>query len=105
MPKWRGASPIIYSVLFNDKEVGVSIMRIMAKQLNGKIIKNGFQNFIENNLVTFCFSSFDIGPIISQKSVPTPADMTSLELLDYLGDLSNRMVMFHSFAVVEEIKF
>ena len=28
-----GASPIVYSVLFDDKTVGVSIMKILPKQL------------------------------------------------------------------------
>lgn len=32
LPRWRGASPIIYQVLFNDEHSGVSLMKIMPKQ-------------------------------------------------------------------------
>ena len=28
LPRWRGASPLIFSVLFGDKQVGVSLMKI-----------------------------------------------------------------------------
>jgi len=29
LPRWRGASPLIFSILFGDQKVGVSIMKIM----------------------------------------------------------------------------
>ena len=32
LPKWRGASPIPFSIMFNDKQVGVSLMKILPKQ-------------------------------------------------------------------------
>ncbi|XP_013118630.2 methionyl-tRNA formyltransferase, mitochondrial [Stomoxys calcitrans] len=44
LPQWRGAAPIIYALMNNDKETGVSIMRIEPKR-------------------------FDIGDIFAQKSV------------------------------------
>ncbi|XP_075145298.1 methionyl-tRNA formyltransferase, mitochondrial isoform X2 [Haematobia irritans] len=44
LPRWRGAAPIIYAIMNNDKETGVSIMRIEPKR-------------------------FDIGDIFAQKSI------------------------------------
>lgn len=34
LPKWRGASPIIYSILNEDSITGVSIMKIHAKKMD-----------------------------------------------------------------------
>ncbi len=31
--RWRGASPIVYQILFSDKLVGVTLMKILPKQL------------------------------------------------------------------------
>jgi len=31
LPRWRGASPLIYSILFGDQKVGVSVMKIMPR--------------------------------------------------------------------------
>ena len=67
LPRWRGASPIIYSILFNDHKVGVSLMKIMPKK-------------------------FDVGPLLMQRSLDTPVNVTSLQLLDCLADLGNQMV-------------
>ena len=32
LPRWRGASPIIHTILNGDKETGISIMEIRPKQ-------------------------------------------------------------------------
>lgn len=34
LPKWRGAAPIIYSIMHGDKETGVSIMKIHPKRFD-----------------------------------------------------------------------
>jgi len=40
------------------------------------------------------FFSFDIGPIVSQKSVDLPSpNMTSFKLLDYLGNMGSELIM------------
>ncbi|CAF0774603.1 unnamed protein product [Brachionus calyciflorus] len=68
LPRWRGAAPIIYSILFDDKQVGVSLMKIMPKH-------------------------FDVGPIFDQKRTPMPPNLTSLMLLDYLGNIGDEMII------------
>jgi hypothetical protein len=37
-------------------------------------------------------SSFDIGPIYAQRSAESPPRATSLQMLDYLGNLGSEMV-------------
>jgi methionyl-tRNA formyltransferase len=32
LPRWRGASPLQFTVLMDDKETGVSLMKILPKQ-------------------------------------------------------------------------
>lgn len=34
LPRWRGAAPIIYSIMNGDQETGVSIMRIEPKRFD-----------------------------------------------------------------------
>jgi methionyl-tRNA formyltransferase len=34
LPRWRGASPLVFQILFNDRIVGVSLMKIVPKQLS-----------------------------------------------------------------------
>lgn len=34
LPKWRGAAPIIYSIMHGDSETGVSIMKIHPKRFD-----------------------------------------------------------------------
>lgn len=60
LPRWRGASPIIHTVLNGDTETGISIMELRPKH-------------------------FDIGPLLVQKRIPVPPNCTSLQLHDMLG--------------------
>jgi methionyl-tRNA formyltransferase len=60
LPRWRGAAPVQAAVLHDDI-TGVTIMQ-MDKGL-------------------------DTGPILSQRSVPIPEDMTAGELFDHLAQL------------------
>jgi len=67
LPRWRGASPVVFSVLFDDKETGVTLMKILPKH-------------------------FDVGPIIEQRRVKMPPKVTSLQLLDYLSNIGIDMI-------------
>ena len=49
LPKWRGAAPIQRSIMNQDKETGVSIMRI-AEQLDAGPVCNTYKISLENNL-------------------------------------------------------
>lgn len=60
LPRWRGAAPVQASVLYDDV-TGVTIMK-MDKGL-------------------------DTGPILSQKSIPIPADMTAGDLFERLAKM------------------
>lgn len=60
LPRWRGAAPVQASVLYDDV-TGVTIMK-MDKGL-------------------------DTGPILSQKSIPIPADMTTGDLFERLAKM------------------
>lgn len=61
LPRWRGASPIIYSILNEDSVTGVSIMRI-------------------------CPNKFDVGEVLAQKSVEIPKDVLMPQLHKKLSD-------------------
>ncbi|CAF3168369.1 unnamed protein product [Rotaria sp. Silwood2] len=56
LPRWRGSSPLIYTIANGDKIGGVSIMDIRPKH-------------------------FDIGPILMQQSFPLSSNITMFELL------------------------
>ncbi|EZA61911.1 Methionyl-tRNA formyltransferase, mitochondrial [Ooceraea biroi] len=55
LPRWRGAAPIIYSLINGDTQTGITIMRIMPKK-------------------------FDIGDIVTQERLDIHADETLPEL-------------------------
>lgn len=71
LPRWRGASPLVFSILFGDKKVGVSLMRILPKQ-------------------------FDIGPILDTREISAPNKLTTLKLLHLLANLGNEMVKLYT---------
>jgi len=48
LPKWRGAAPIQRSIMNQDKETGVSIMRI-SEQLDAGPVCNTYKLNLENN--------------------------------------------------------
>ncbi|KAL5016378.1 hypothetical protein ScPMuIL_005967 [Solemya velum] len=50
LPRWRGASPIIHTILSGDVVTGISLMEIRPKH-------------------------FDIGPLLMQKEIPVPNDV------------------------------
>jgi methionyl-tRNA formyltransferase len=52
LPRWRGPSPIQYTILNGDKETGVTIMLINEKMDEGPIIENS-KFKIQNSKLTF----------------------------------------------------
>ncbi|CAF1373724.1 unnamed protein product [Adineta steineri] len=62
LPRWRGSSPLIYTIASGDKTSGVSIMDIRPKH-------------------------FDIGPVLMQQSFPLSTNMTMFELLKISADV------------------
>ncbi|CAH4035778.1 methionyl-tRNA formyltransferase, mitochondrial [Pieris brassicae] len=68
LPRWRGAAPIIHTLLHGDEVAGVSLMKIKADK-------------------------FDVGEIISQKTVPVPEDILLPDLTQQLSDIGAEMLV------------
>lgn len=66
LPRWRGASPIVASILHGDAETGITIMRMDA--------------------------GLDTGPILSQRSIPIDATDTAGTLSDKLSLLGAELL-------------
>lgn len=60
LPRWRGAAPLIHSILNGDETTGISIMEIRPKR-------------------------FDIGPLLLQKAYAMPPKCTMMELRSFLA--------------------
>lgn len=67
LPKYRGAAPIQFAVWKGEKESGVTTMRLVKKM--------------------------DAGPILLQKSMPIPPEMTARELHDELSKLGGGLIV------------
>ncbi|XP_072940178.1 methionyl-tRNA formyltransferase, mitochondrial [Epargyreus clarus] len=68
LPRWRGAAPIIHTLLHGDKVTGVSLMKIKA-------------------------NVFDVGEIIEQRKVAVPKDIKLPELTDQLSEIGADMLV------------
>lgn len=68
LPRWRGASPIIHTILNGDPETGISIMEIRPKH-------------------------FDIGPLLMHRRFPVPYRCTSLQLAEILAPIGADMIV------------
>ncbi|XP_023944958.2 methionyl-tRNA formyltransferase, mitochondrial [Bicyclus anynana] len=68
LPRWRGAAPIIYTLLHGDEIGGVSLMKIKP-------------------------DVFDVGEIISQKRVPIPNDIKLPDLTHQLSNIGAEMLV------------
>jgi methionyl-tRNA formyltransferase len=68
LPKYRGASPIIYAIKNGDKETGVSIMRVRPKK-------------------------FDTGEIYATKSIKIPDDILMPELHDQMAEIGGDLLI------------
>nr|UYM80455.1 ferritin-like protein [Terebratalia transversa] len=68
LPRWRGASPIIYTILNDDKITGVTVTEIKPKH-------------------------FDIGPILLQEKCVVPDNCTRAQLSQHLSIMGTRMLI------------
>ncbi|KAM3967349.1 methionyl-tRNA formyltransferase, mitochondrial [Aphomia sociella] len=68
LPRWRGAAPIIHTLLHGDKITGVTLMKIKP-------------------------DIFDVGEIISQKLVPISKDIRLPELTEQLSEIGADMLV------------
>ncbi|CAH2105435.1 unnamed protein product [Euphydryas editha] len=68
LPRWRGAAPIIYTLLHGDEIAGVSLMKIKP-------------------------NIFDVGEIISQQKVLISKDIKLPELTEQLSDIGADMLV------------
>ena len=68
LPKYRGASPIIYALKNGEKETGVSIMRIRPKK-------------------------FDVGEVLANQRVAISDDMMMPELHDKLSNVGSDLLV------------
>lgn len=67
LPRWRGASPIQYSILAGDTETGISMMRIVP--------------------------ALDAGPVYAQERLPIAATDTTGKLHDQLAALGAQLLL------------
>lgn len=68
LPRWRGASPIIYAILNGDAVTGVSLMKIHPNK-------------------------FDVGEILAQKSVEIPKNVLMPELHETLSEEGAKLLL------------
>jgi methionyl-tRNA formyltransferase len=69
LPRWRGPAPVAGAILANDQEVGVSVMRLVARM--------------------------DAGPILAQHRQPLPADARAERLLHELCAIGADLLLQH----------
>ncbi len=67
LPKYRGAAPIHWAILKGDNETGVSTIKLVEKM--------------------------DAGPVLMQRSVPIPEDMTLSDLHDSLSKVGANLLI------------
>lgn len=68
LPRWRGATPIVHTVLSGDRETGVSVISIQPKH-------------------------FDTGPILKQTPMPVPPNCSAFHLSSVLASKGADMLM------------
>lgn len=68
LPRYRGASPIIYALKNHESITGVTIMKIMPKK-------------------------FDVGDILAQKEVKIPDDILMPALHDQLANIGAELLI------------
>jgi len=68
LPKYRGPAPIIHAVLNNDKETGITIMRIKPHK-------------------------FDVGDILAQETIPIDANATVVPLTEQLATVGSNLLV------------
>ncbi len=78
LPRWRGAAPIQRSIMHNDKETGISIMKIVPK--------------------------LDAGPYILQKSISINSKDNCESLSNKLSDIGSKLIL-EALSLIEKGKF
>ena len=78
LPRWRGAAPIQRSIMHNDKETGISIMKIVPK--------------------------LDAGPYILQKSISINSKDNCESLSNKLSDIGSKLIL-KALSLIEKGKF
>lgn len=68
LPRWRGAAPIIYTLMNGDTETGVSIMKVMPKK-------------------------FDIGEVLAQRKIDVHPEETMPQLRDRMSRLGADLLL------------
>ncbi|XP_074662321.1 methionyl-tRNA formyltransferase, mitochondrial-like [Tubulanus polymorphus] len=68
LPRWRGAAPIVHTILHGDRLTGVSVTEILPKR-------------------------FDIGPVLLQEKYAIPKNYTSVELRRDLAEIGAKLLM------------
>lgn len=81
LPRYRGASPIIYAIKNHESKTGVSVMRVMPKK-------------------------FDIGDVLAQKEVSISDDVLMPVLHDELAETGAKLLMktLENFDTLKPIK-
>lgn len=69
LPRWRGAAPIIHTVIAGDERTGISVIEVSKKK-------------------------FDVGKILHQKELEVPPACDSDELLSFLTRESEKLIPF-----------
>ncbi len=67
LPRWRGAAPVARAILAGDERTGMTVMRMDE--------------------------GLDTGPVLAQRSVPTPPRATAASLETGLAELGARMLL------------
>lgn len=82
LPRWRGASPIIHTLLNDDKETGISVMQIRPIH-------------------------FDVGPLLLQVKYAVPESCTAFQLRDYLAQEGSSLLMqaLHELVTLEKMEY
>ncbi|KAK2178600.1 hypothetical protein NP493_538g04039 [Ridgeia piscesae] len=69
LPRWRGASPIMHTILSGDEVTGISIIEIRPHH-------------------------FDIGPLLMQSRYPVPENCTTKQLEQFLAGQGSHMLLY-----------
>ncbi|XP_067653498.1 methionyl-tRNA formyltransferase, mitochondrial-like isoform X2 [Haliotis asinina] len=68
LPRWRGASPLVHTILSRDKVTGVTIMRLKPKH-------------------------FDVGTVLAQEKMLVPDECTTPQLLDVTARQGSHLLL------------
>ncbi|VEU75673.1 Methionyl-tRNA formyltransferase [Mycoplasmopsis maculosa] len=81
LPKYRGAAPIQYSLLNNDKLTGISFMEMVKKMDSGDVFATIEYKILENDTATTLFNKL--------------SDLASKNIVKWIKDLDNGILKRH----------